>query len=118
MRILLIKPAPAPQFGLAPFFVTEPLGLEYVGAALEAERRDVRLADLRFDRAGIVRLLRDWPPDIAAISCVRHSQPSSKRTSCDPPRRCSSATGGTCVACTRTVPAAGSQARTVVGSQR
>jgi hopanoid C-3 methylase len=70
MRILLIKPAPAPQFGLAPFFVTEPLGLEYVGAALEAERRDVRLADLRFDRAGIVRLLRDWPPDIAAISCV------------------------------------------------
>jgi hopanoid C-3 methylase len=71
MRILLIKPSPtSTQFGLAPFFVTEPLGLEYVAAALEAEGRDVRLADLRFDRKSIGRLLREWQPDIAALSCV------------------------------------------------
>jgi len=35
MRVLLVKPRPtAVQFGLAPFFQTEPLGLEYVASAL------------------------------------------------------------------------------------
>ena len=71
MRILLVKPAPdAIRFGLAPFFVTEPLGLEYVAAALRSEGRESRIVDLRFERTPIERILSDWRPDIVGISCV------------------------------------------------
>jgi radical SAM superfamily enzyme YgiQ (UPF0313 family) len=71
MRILLLKPAPtSDEFGLAPFFVTEPLGLEYIAAALEREGHEVLLLDLRFDRRDVRRVVRDWQPRLAAISCV------------------------------------------------
>src|SRR5450759_1602109 len=71
MRILLVKPASAAiRFGLAPFFVTEPLGLEYLAAALQAEGREVRLIDLRFERSLIERIVRDYRPDVVAVSCV------------------------------------------------
>jgi hopanoid C-3 methylase len=71
MRILLVKPSPsATQFGLAPFFQTEPLGLMYVAAALRAYGHTVELADMRFERRGIDRILRDVCPDVLAISCL------------------------------------------------
>jgi radical SAM superfamily enzyme YgiQ (UPF0313 family) len=71
MRVLLIKPRPtAVQFGLAPFFQTEPLGLEYVASALIAAGHQVRIVDLRFERRPIVRLLRDFTPRVVGIACL------------------------------------------------
>jgi hopanoid C-3 methylase len=71
MRVLLIKPSSgALEFGLAPFFQTEPLGVEYVAAALVSRGHSVSVADLRFDRRGIPRLLRHEAPDLVGLSCV------------------------------------------------
>jgi hypothetical protein len=51
MRVLLVKPAPAAiEFGLAPFFQTEPLGLQYVASALAEHGHTSTIVDLRFDR--------------------------------------------------------------------
>src|ERR1035438_2671087 len=71
MRVLLIKPRPtAVQFGLAPFFQTEPLGLEYVASALLAAGHQVRIVDLRFERRPIARILRDYTPRVVGIACL------------------------------------------------
>ncbi len=52
MDILLLRPVPANErFGLGPFFRIEPLGMEYIAAALEARGHRVTLADLRFSRS-------------------------------------------------------------------
>jgi radical SAM superfamily enzyme YgiQ (UPF0313 family) len=51
MRVLLLRPVPGNErFGLGPFFRIEPLGMEYIAAALEASGHDVVLVDLRFGR--------------------------------------------------------------------
>jgi hypothetical protein len=51
MRVLLLRPVPGNErFGLGPFFRIEPLGMEYIAAALEARGHRVTLADLRFTR--------------------------------------------------------------------
>src|SRR2546429_7452306 len=51
MRVLLLRPVPGNErFGLEPFFRIEPLGMEYIAAALEARGHDVTLVDLRFGR--------------------------------------------------------------------
>ena len=62
MNVLLLRPDPGNErFGLGPFFRVEPLGLEYVGAALRARGHDPRIADLRFGgRVG--SLVRRTPP--------------------------------------------------------
>src|SRR6476661_5765025 len=71
MRVLLVKPRPdAMQFGLAPFFQTEPLGLLYLAAALRPHGHEVMLADMRFERRRIAAILRGWRPDLVAISCL------------------------------------------------
>ncbi|MGA9305278.1 MAG: radical SAM protein [Candidatus Sulfotelmatobacter sp.] len=71
MRILLLRPYPeTAQFGLAPFFQTEPLGLMYLAAALRGAGHSVLLADMRFERRGIPQILRQWPADLVAISCL------------------------------------------------
>ena len=49
MNVLLLRPVPANErFGLGPFFRIEPLGMEYIAAALEARGHRVTLVDLRF----------------------------------------------------------------------
>lgn len=49
MHVLLLRPIPGNErFGLGPFFRIEPLGMEYIAAALEARGHRVTLADLRF----------------------------------------------------------------------
>ena len=49
MRILLLRPVPGNErFGLGPFFRIEPLGMEYIAAALETAGYRVTLVDLRF----------------------------------------------------------------------
>ncbi len=71
MRVLLIKPSSsAIDFGLAPFFQTEPLGVEYVAAALARHGHLVSVADLRFDRRSIRRLVSGHAPDVVGLSCV------------------------------------------------
>jgi len=42
----------------------------YVAAALRAHGHQVQLADMRFERKGIADILRQWPPDLVAISCL------------------------------------------------
>lgn len=71
MRILLLRPCPDDlQFGLAPFFQTEPLGLMYVAGALRPFGHQVDLADMRFERKSIVQILRQSRPDLVAVSCL------------------------------------------------
>ena len=71
MRILLLRPSQeTSQFGLAPFFQTEPLGLLYLAAALRNAGHSVALADMRFERRSVPAILRDSKPDLAAISCL------------------------------------------------
>lgn len=70
MNILLLRPHPGnDRFGLGPFFRVEPLGLEYIGAALRAGGHQVTLADLRF-RPGAAAWVRRTRPRLVAISCL------------------------------------------------
>src|SRR5512139_1313049 len=70
MNILLLRPDPGnEQFGLGPFFRVEPLGLEYVAAALLRRGHEVTIADLRF-RPGAETWVRRTRPRIIGISCL------------------------------------------------
>ncbi|HEY6008505.1 MAG TPA: radical SAM protein [Geobacteraceae bacterium] len=70
MNVLLLRPDPGHEkFGLGPFFRVEPLGLEYIGAALLAKGHDVTLADLRF-APGPATWVRRSRPQLVAISCL------------------------------------------------
>ncbi|MBP2676201.1 MAG: radical domain iron-sulfur cluster-binding oxidoreductase with cobalamin-binding-like domain, partial [Deltaproteobacteria bacterium] len=70
MDILLLRPHPGgEQFGLGPFFRVEPLGLEYIGAALRARGHRTTIADLRF-RPGAAAWVRRARPRLVGISCA------------------------------------------------
>ena len=70
MNILLLRPDPGnEQFGLGPFFRVEPLGLEYVAAALLRRGHEVTIADLRF-RPGAATWVRRTRPRVVGISCL------------------------------------------------
>src|SRR5689334_20068072 len=70
MRVLLLRPDPGNErFGLGPFFRVEPLGLEYVAAALVAAGHEPAIGDLRF-RPGLATLLRRHRPQVVGISCM------------------------------------------------
>jgi len=70
MNVLLLRPAPLNErFGAAPFFRTEPLGLEYVAAALEARGHRAMVVDLRFGGA-VERWLSRFRPSVVGISCT------------------------------------------------
>src|SRR4051794_39361818 len=61
MRVLLVRPVPGNErFGLGPFFRIEPLGMEYIAAALESRGHEVTLVDLRFGRP-LEQYLRNRP---------------------------------------------------------
>ncbi|QEM68435.1 radical SAM protein [Geobacter sp. FeAm09] len=70
MNILLLRPHPGnDHFGLGPFFRVEPLGLEYLGAALLGAGHHVTIADLRF-RPGATTWVRRTRPRLVGISCL------------------------------------------------
>ena len=70
MHVLLLRPVPGnDRFGLGPFFRIEPLGLEYVAAALEMRGHRATVADLRYSRS-VDRLLRATRPAIVGIACM------------------------------------------------
>jgi radical SAM superfamily enzyme YgiQ (UPF0313 family) len=68
MRVLLVRPDPGNErFGLGPFFRVEPLGLEYIGAALRRDGHEPTIADLRF-RGSLRSWLRSTRPRVVGIS--------------------------------------------------
>lgn len=70
MNVLLFRPDPGNErFGLGPFFRVEPLGLEYVAAALRERGHEPTIVDLRFGHSvrGWVRRTR---PRVVGISCM------------------------------------------------
>ncbi|MEO7132645.1 MAG: radical SAM protein [Vicinamibacterales bacterium] len=68
MNILLLRPVPTNErFGLGPFFRIEPLGMEYIAAALEADGHRVTIADLRFSRPA-EHYLRTERPALVGIA--------------------------------------------------
>jgi radical SAM superfamily enzyme YgiQ (UPF0313 family) len=70
MNVLLLRPVPANErFGLGPFFRIEPLGMEYIAAALEAADHRVTLADLRFSRS-LASVARAARPDLVGIAAM------------------------------------------------
>jgi radical SAM superfamily enzyme YgiQ (UPF0313 family) len=70
MRVLLLRPDPGNErFGLGPFFRVEPLGLEYVAAALQQRGHEPTIVDLRFGHS-IASWVRRTRPGIVGISCM------------------------------------------------
>jgi radical SAM superfamily enzyme YgiQ (UPF0313 family) len=70
MNVLLLRPIPANErFGLGPFFRIEPLGMEYVAAALESRGHRVRIVDLRFSRP-VEHQLRTFQPVLVGVACM------------------------------------------------
>ena len=70
MNVLLLRPVPANErFGLGPFFRIEPLGMEYIAAALEARGHRVTLADLRFT-SSVAAQLRASRPALVGIAAM------------------------------------------------
>src|SRR5262249_60496642 len=67
-----VVPRPVPDSegcGRGPFSRTEPLGMEYIAAALEARGHAVTLADLRFSRP-LAAQLRASRPDVVGIAAM------------------------------------------------
>jgi len=70
MHVLLLRPVPGNErFGLGPFFRIEPLGMEYIAAALEARGHSVTLADLRFSRS-VEHQLNAARPELVGIAAM------------------------------------------------
>jgi hopanoid C-3 methylase len=70
MNILLLRPIPSNErFGLGPFFRIEPLGMEYIAAALEARGHRVALVDLRFGRP-LATTMRRSRPGLVGIAAM------------------------------------------------
>ncbi|MFN8058751.1 MAG: radical SAM protein [Vicinamibacterales bacterium] len=70
MHVLLLRPVPGNErFGLGPFFRIEPLGLEYIAAALEAHGHRVTVADLRFGQS-LDTLVDRTRPGLVGIACM------------------------------------------------
>src|SRR5206468_1247695 len=73
MNILLLRPVPGNErFGLGPFFRIEPLGMEYIAAALEADGHLVTLADLRFSGSLGQQMRRTRPALVGIASMHEH----------------------------------------------
>jgi radical SAM superfamily enzyme YgiQ (UPF0313 family) len=70
LSVLLIRPDPGNErFGLGPFFRVEPLGLEYIAAALDSRGHASTIIDLRFSRR-LAPWIRRTRPRLVGISCM------------------------------------------------
>lgn len=70
MNVLLLRPIPSNErFGLGPFFRIEPLGMEYIAAALEARGHGVTVVDLRFGRP-VEDYLRKLKPRLVGVASM------------------------------------------------
>ena len=69
LNVLLLRPDPGNErFGLGPFFRVEPLGLEYIAAALLARGHSPAIVDLRFRR--VSSWVKRTRPRLVGISCM------------------------------------------------
>ena len=70
MNVLLLRPVTENErFGLGPFFRIEPLGMEYIAAALEAAGHRVALADLRFSQP-LASVMQRTRPELVGIAAM------------------------------------------------
>src|ERR1700719_443490 len=70
MHVLLLRPVPGnDRFGLGPFFRIEPLGLEYIAAALEMRGHRATVVDLRYSRS-VDHVLRATRPGLVGVACM------------------------------------------------
>jgi radical SAM superfamily enzyme YgiQ (UPF0313 family) len=70
LKVLLLRPDPGNErFGLGPFFRVEPLGLEYLGAALQRRGHEPSIVDLRFGNR-VASAVRRTRPRIVGIACM------------------------------------------------
>jgi len=70
MNVLLLRPVPGNErFGLGPFFRIEPLGMEYIAAALESKGHSTTVLDLRFSRP-IEHYLQRTDPGVVGVACM------------------------------------------------
>jgi hopanoid C-3 methylase len=68
MKVLFVHPGPLMYTKV--FLRLEPLGLELVAQAARRAGHAVRIIDLQVEsHADYDRLLREWPPDVVALSC-------------------------------------------------
>lgn len=68
MEVLLVRATvPNERFGLGPFFRIEPLGMEYLAAALRKDGHEVNVYDLRFS-APLSKLLRRHRPRLVGVA--------------------------------------------------
>ena len=77
MNLLLLRPDPGNErFGLGPFFRVEPLGLEYVGAALRSRGHEPTVVDLRQSRrlGGWIRRTRPRMVGISAMHALEYDE--------------------------------------------
>ena len=89
MQVLLLRPVPRNErFGLGPFFRIEPLGMEYVAAALEAAGHRVTLADLRFTRS-VEHQIRACRPQVVGVACMHALETDEARALVEQVRRLS-----------------------------
>src|SRR6476646_6821185 len=89
MHVLLLRSVPGnDRFGLGPFFRIEPLGLEYIAAALERRGHRATVADLRYSRT-VDRLLRATRPAIVGLACIHALETDEVLALADQVRRAS-----------------------------
>jgi radical SAM superfamily enzyme YgiQ (UPF0313 family) len=70
MHVLLLRPVPInDRFGLGPFFRIEPLGLEYIAAALEQRGHRSTVVDLRYGQS-VEYWIRRTRPAIVGVACM------------------------------------------------
>ena len=70
MRVTLVQPPQGSRFGFTKVLRVEPLGLECIGASMEAQGHEVRLADLRLDSLpALLDHLRSFRPGAVGIAC-------------------------------------------------
>src|SRR5260370_39453259 len=92
MRVLLLRPVPGnDRFGLGPFFRIEPLGMEYVAAALEARGHRATVVDLRYGRPGDHYLRIHRPAIVRTARLPALQTDEALAVSAHGPRRCPAA---------------------------
>src|SRR5436190_22954104 len=91
MHLLLLRPIPGNErFGLGPFFRIEPLGLEYIAAALEAKGHQATVVDLRFGRS-LEHYMATTRPRVVGIACMHALETDEALALADEVRRISPA---------------------------
>lgn len=80
MKVLLIWPQPETRWllAIAAFWPNEPLSLEYLAAAVN-DFCDVKLLDMRVDNSELEETLKEFQPDIVAVTGITSESNECKR---------------------------------------